>query len=110
VHLGGSRPQIGFAPAGQGCTVVAVIVSCQGAGVQHTVEAAAIAAEAGAGAEAGVVIAGAGVEADAEVEAGAEVEVGAGVEAGAGVGVDAEADGVLVKLGVGRSWRWKAEW
>jgi hypothetical protein len=108
VHLGGSKPQIGFVPAERRCTVVeAVIVSCQGVGVQHTVVSAAIAevgaevdvvTEVGAGVEAGAEVeAGAGVEADA----GAEAEAGVGVEAGAGVGVDAGAGGVLVKGSVG---------
>ena len=108
MHLGGSKPQIGFVPAERRCTVVeAVIVSCQGVGVQHTVVSAAIAevgaeadvvTEVGAGVEAGAEVeAGAGVEADA----GAEAEAGVGVEAGAGVGVDAGAGGVLVKGSVG---------
>lgn len=110
MHLGGSKPQIGFVPAERRCTVVeAVIVSCQGVGVQHTVVSAAIAevgaeadvvTEVGAGVEAGAEVeAGAGVEADAGAEA--EAEAGVGVEADAGVGVDAGAGGVLVKGSVG---------
>lgn len=106
MHLGGSKPQIGFVPAEQRRIVVeAVIASCQGVDGQHTVVSAAIAevgaeadvvTEVGAGVEAGAAVeAGAGVEADAGVEVGVEVE------AGAGVGVDAGAGGVLVKVSVG---------
>lgn len=106
MHLGGSKPQIGVAPAGQRRTVEAVAASCQGVNVQHTAIAEGV--EADAGVEVGAVTE-AGVEAGAELEIGAEVEagavagVGAEVEVGAEVGVDAEgeADGAVVKVDVG---------
>jgi len=81
VHLAGSTPRTGPAPAGQGCIVETAFAGCLSASGQHTAEVVVIAEV------------GAGVDAEAGVEAGVEVDAAAAAAAGvaAGAGVDAEA-------------------
>lgn len=82
VHLDGSTPQTGPAPAEQGCIVETVFAGCPSASGRHMAEVVAI-----AGVDAGV-----DAEVDADAEADAEAGVEAGVEAGAVVAAGAEAE------------------